>query len=552
MSEISKVKETIKTGYRKEGEFSMTYQLVTPHYLKRAAKLYPEKVGFVSEEREFTYAELYERIQRLSHGLARLGVKQGDRVAYLATNSLEMYEGFYGVGQIGAIHVPLNSRLVGEDFVYILNHSGATVIYVDCQFLDTILDIRDQLPNLRTIISNRKGVSGVICYEELLQTSNKEPFDYSHVKENDVASLLYTSGTTGDPKGVMLTHRNNYLQAMQAMHHLEVSDRDVLLHILPMFHVNGWGSPFYYTANGATQVGLDKVDPADIFDKINRYGVTIMHMAPTVLNMLLEYASHHDVPKQEQDIRIIVAGAAPPLAFIRRAEHELGWTFIQVYGMTETSPLITTSKIRATQAKDEAERIFELKARTGYDMIGGEIKVVNDQGEEVAPNGEEVGEIIYRGNNMMKGYWNDPEETAKTIKNGWLHTGDLAVRYPDESVLIVDRKSDIIISGGENISSLEVESAFYEHEGVKEVAIIAAPHEKWGETPMAIVVKREDHEFLTAEDIINFSRSRLATYKAPTIVKFTDELPKNANGKILKHELRRQFVENYILTGESL
>lgn len=532
----------------------MTYQLVTPHYLKRAAKLYPDKLGFADGEREFTYAELYERMQRLSHGLARLGVKPGDRVAYLATNTLEMYEGFYGVGQLGAIHVPLNSRLVGEDFVYILNHSGAKVIYVDGQFLDTILEIRDQLPHLEAIISNRipEGVSGIIKYEEFLQASNKVPFDYSHVKEDDIASLLYTSGTTGDPKGVMLTHRNNYLQALQAMHHLEVSDRDVLLHILPMFHVNGWGSPFYYTANGATQVGLDKVDPAVIFEKIDRYGVTIMHMAPTVLNMLLEYASKHPVPKQKQDIRIVVAGAAPPLAFIRRAEHELGWTFIQVYGMTETSPLITTSKIRATQADSGEERIFELKARTGYDMIGGEIKVVRENGEEVEPNGEEVGEIIYRGNNMMKGYWNDPEETAKTIKNGWLHTGDLAVRYPDESILIVDRKSDIIISGGENISSLEVESVLYEHEGIKEAAIIAAPHEKWGETPMAIVVKREDHDFLTGEDIIQFSRSRLATYKAPTIVEFAEELPKNANGKILKHELRRQFVENYILTRESL
>lgn len=537
-----------------QGGNKMVYQLVTPHYLKRAAKLYVDKVGFAGKHKEYTYGELYDRMQRLSHGFANLGVEPGDRVAYLATNTLEMYEGFFGVAQLGAIHVPLNSRLSGENFTFILNHSGASAIYVDEQFLDTILEIKDDLPQLKTIITNNvpEGVSDVIDYETLLAESNPEPYDYSHIKEEDIASLLYTSGTTGDPKGVMLTHRNNYLQAMQAMHHLDVSDDDVLLHILPMFHVNGWGSPFYYTANGSKQVWLDKVDAKEIFDKINDHGVTIMHMAPTVLNMLLEYASQHDIPKQEQDVRIIVAGASPPLAFIRRAEHELGWTFIQVYGMTETSPLITTSKIRTTQADFEEEKVFEIKARTGYDMIGGEIKVVNDEGEEITPNGEEIGEIIYRGNNMMKGYWNDPEETAEAIKDGWLHTGDLAVRYEDESVLIVDRKSDIIISGGENISSLEIESTLYEHEGVQEAAIIAAPHEKWGETPLAIVVKREGHEALTGEDIIAFSRSRIASYKAPTRVSFMNELPKNANGKILKHELRREFIENYIKTEENL
>src|SRR5699024_4751632 len=245
---------------------------------------------------------------------------------------------------------------------------------------------------------------------------------------------------------------------------------------------------------------------------------------------------------QEQDIRIIVAGASPPLAFIRRAEQELGWRFIQVYGMTETSPLITTSKIRSIDFDLEETEILERKSRTGYSMIGGEIKVVDDNGEEITSDGEQIGEIIYRGANAMKGYWNDPEETADTIKDGWLHTGDLAVRYPDESVLIVDRKSDIIISGGENISSLEVESALYEHEGIVEAANIAAPHEKWGETPLAIVAVREGFEHLTGEDVIAFARTRLASYKAPTMVEFIDELPKNANGKILKHELRREFV----------
>src|SRR5690625_406828 len=369
--------------------FMMDYQLVTPHYLKRAAKLYRDKVGFVWEDDEYTYGELYDRVNRLSNALESLSVKQGDRVAYLATNTLEMFEGFYGVGQVGAIHLPLNSRLSGDYFTFILNHREATVIYSDKQFLDVVLSIRKEIPSLKTIITNgtAKGASDVIEYEQLLASSDNTPYDYSHLRETEVASLLYTSGTTGNPKGVMLTHRNNYLQAMQSMHHLRVNDEDVLLHTLPMFHVNGWGSPFYYTANGAKQVGLDKIDPEWIFQTIEKHGVTVMHMAPTVLNMLLEYASKHDVKKPEQDLRIIVAGASPPLAFIRRAERELGWTFIQVYGLTETSPLITTSFVRSTQLHLEGNELFEIKARTGYEMIGGEIKIVNDDGEEIAKNG---------------------------------------------------------------------------------------------------------------------------------------------------------------------
>lgn len=521
----------------------MDYQLVLPHFLKRAVKLYGKKKAIAGEGRDFTYEEVSARVNRLSHALVDLGVEKGDRVAYLATNTVEMFEGFYGVSQTGAIHVPLNTRLTPNDFVYIINHSGAKVIYVDEEFLETVLSIRNQLPAIQTIISNgiTENESGIVAYEAMLKASFADPFDYEHLEEQDIASLLYTSGTTGDPKGVMLTHRNNYLHALTSMHHLHVSDRDVLLHTLPMFHVNGWGSPFYYTANGATHVALDKVRPEVIFDKIARHGVTVMHMAPTVLNSILDYAEKHEVPKQEQEIRIFVAGAAPPLAFIRRVEKELGWKFIQVYGMTETTPLITISDLRVTQLDYPEEEQFELLARTGYDLIGSELKVVNDDGEEVAKDGVEIGEITVRGVGVMKGYWNDPEATKEKIKDGWLYTGDLAVVYPDESVMIVDRKKDIIISGGENISSLEVESVLYDHPGVKEVALIAAAHEKWGETPLAIVVRREGYETLTVKDIIDFARSRLAHFKAPTMVEFLKELPKNGSGKILKHVLRREY-----------
>lgn len=522
----------------------MNFPLLLPQFLKRAVKLYGEKTAVIGNDTSRTYKEMNARVNQLSNGLMELGVKKGDRVACLSSNTPEMLEGFYGVLQLGAVFVPLNTRLSADDFVYIINHSGAKVLYVDEEFIDIILEIRDRLVTIESIISN--GVtteeSGMIPYNRFLNFYSKEDIDFFHLDENDLASLLYTSGTTGDPKGVMLTHRNNYLHALSSMHHLQVSDQDVLLHVLPMFHVNGWGSPFYYTANGATHVCLDKIRPDLIFEKIHKYGVTVMHMAPTVLNSLLEYAEKNEVPKQSQPVRIFVAGAAPPLAFIRRVEKQLNWKFIQVYGMTETTPLITYSDIRDTQKDLPEEEIFELKAKTGYELIGSEVKVVDDNGREVEKNGAQVGEIIVRGIGVMKGYWNDPEATKDKIRDGWLYTGDLAVVYPDENIAIVDRKKDIIISGGENISSLEVESVMYDHPSIQEVAIVASPHEKWGETPLAIIVRREGHDNVTAKDIIDYARTRLAHFKAPSKVEFVVSLPKNGSGKVLKHHLRRDYA----------
>jgi|SRR5690625_2460595 len=523
----------------------MNFPLLLPQFLKRAVKLYGHKEAVIGNETSITYEELNGRVNQLSHGLAELGIKKGDRVAYISNNTPEMLEGFYGVLQLGAVMVPINTRLSLEDFVYILNHSGAKVLYVDVEHLEKIIQIKDRLTTVETVVSNGDipNNSNIISYGDFLQRQSTENVDYFHIDENDLATLLYTSGTTGDPKGVMLTHRNNYLHALSSMHHLQVSDRDVLLHVLPMFHVNGWGSPFYYTANGATHVCLNQVRPELIFDKIHKHGVTVMHMAPTVLNSILDYAEKNNVPKTTHPIRIFVAGAAPPLAFIKRVESTLNWKFVQVYGMTETSPLITYSDIRVTQKDLPEEEQIELKAKTGYEFIGSEVKVVKDNGEEVNKDGTDVGEIIVRGTGVMKGYWKDPEATEETIRDGWLYTGDLAVVYPDENIAIVDRKKDIIISGGENISSLEIESVFYDHPAVNEVAIIAAPHEKWGETPLAVVAKREGYENTTETELIEYARSRLAHFKAPRKVEFIDSLPKNGNGKVMKHHLRRDLID---------
>ncbi|AQQ53990.1 long-chain-fatty-acid--CoA ligase [Planococcus lenghuensis] len=518
----------------------MNIPLVLPEFLDRAVRLYGDKQAVIGGDRTLTYHELNDRVNKLSHGLKNLGVEKGDRVAYLAPNTPEMLEGFYGIFQLGAVMVPLNIRLKPDDYLFILNHSESKVLFADEDLLPLIELIRDRLETVQKIIVHYKtGETEDLAYDKWLSAFPAIPFNRAELDENDVCSLLYTSGTTGNPKGVMLTHRNNYLHALTTMHHLRVTDTDVYLHVLPMFHVNGWGSPFYYTANGATHVCLRKATPEAIFRAINEHGVTVLHMAPTVLNALLQYFEEH-APASGENVRVVIAGSAPPPAFVRRVEQELGWEFIQVYGMTESSPLSLVSTIRSEHHELPAETQTRIKAKAGYPMIGSNVRVVDETGEEVAADGQEVGEVVVRGHGVMHGYWKNEEATKEAIQNGWLHTGDMGTVDEYGYVEITDRKKDIIISGGENISSIEVEGVLYDHPAVLEAAVIAVPHEKWGETPHAYVVLRDGAE-ASAEDIIQFSREKLAHFKAVTSVAFVDELPKTASGKIQKVHLRNAY-----------
>ncbi|WP_163101655.1 long-chain-fatty-acid--CoA ligase [Peribacillus alkalitolerans] len=518
----------------------MNVPLVLNDFLDRAVKLYGEKRAVVCDDRSFTYNELNFRVNQLSHGLKGLGVEKGDRVAYLAPNTLEMLEGFYGVFQLGAIMVPLNTRLKPEDYLFILNHSESKILLVDQELYSLITPIKEKLISVEQIIVHYKdSATEELDYEEWLSKYPGDRFDRTEVDENDVCSLLYTSGTTGNPKGVMLTHRNNYLHAITTMHHLRVSDQDVYLHILPMFHVNGWGAPFYYTSNGATHICLRKPMPKQIFQAVQEHNVSVMHMAPTVLNSLLQYNEQYS-PEVEQQVRVVIAGSAPPPAFVTRVENELGWEFIQVYGMTESSPLSLVSTIRSELKHLPLKEQHRMKAKAGHQMIGTEVRVVNEHGEEVAKNGVEIGELVVRGNGVMKGYWKNEEATMQTIRNGWLHTGDMATVDEYGNIDIVDRMKDIIISGGENISSIEVEGVLYEHPAVAEAAVIAVPHEKWGETPHAYVVLKNG-QTLTEQELIAFSREKLAHFKAITSVSFVPELPKTGSGKIQKVHLRNEY-----------
>ncbi|MGD8189508.1 long-chain-fatty-acid--CoA ligase [Brevibacillus ginsengisoli] len=521
----------------------MYVPLLLQDFLKRAVYHYPQKTAVIDGERRFTYEEIGQRVNRLSNAFRSYGIQKGDRIVVLSPNRLEMYEAFYAAFLLGAVIVPLNTRLLPHDYEYIMNHSGAKMILVDAELAPLITPIAQGLTEVEFYVSlpveGCKNPSDWLHYDSILESA-PETIVNVEVDERDMATILYTSGTTGRPKGVIQTHRSLYMNAINTIIHTRAEEEDVLLHTLPMFHVNGWGTPFCFTGMGATHVMLRKIDPAHIVRLIEREGVTVACMAPTVLNMILNEPSSKTA-HINQNMRVVIAGSAPPPSFVKAVEKELGWTFLQVYGMTEVSPFITVGHVKkAIRDEGNEELIHRMKAKAGISMLNVEARVVNEYGEDIEPNGIEVGEVICRSNSVMEGYWQQPEETARSIVNGWYHTGDMATIDANGYIDIVDRKKDIIISGGENISSIEIEGALYEHPSILEAAIIAVPHEKWGEVPHAVCVVREGHQ-ATEEDIIAFCRQRMAHFKCPKSIQFVKELPKTASGKIQKVVLRESF-----------
>jgi len=358
------------------------------------------------------------------------------------------------------------------------------------------------------------------------------------LSENDVYSINYTSGTTARPKGVMITHRNAYINAYNFIAHMRISHHDVELWTLPMFHANGWGGPFALTAMGAKHVVLRRVIAGDIYRLIEQEQVTFACMAPAVLAAILEYPdkTKHKITTRP---RFTIAGAPPPVRFVERLEKELGWEFFQIYGLTETSPILTVAEVKP-HLNTDGDRLYQLKARAGHDAIGVDNRVFGANGAEVPWDDQSVGEVAARSNVVFAGYWEQPEETAKAIRDGWFYTGDLATVNADGYINIVDRAKDVIISGGENISSLEVEDVLYKHPAVLEAAVIGVPSERWGETPMALVVLREGQS-ATEQEVIEFCRASMAHFKVPSGVRFVPQLPRTATGKLKKFELREEF-----------
>jgi fatty-acyl-CoA synthase len=522
----------------------MEVPLLVDDFLRRPAQLYPDKLAIVDGEHRFTYREYQQRVNQLSHALVRLGIGPGDRVCILSPNSHFFLESFYATSQIGAILVPLNFRLLAADHDYILNHAGVVAVLVDHEYTHVVDEIRPNLTAVRHWIVARgeaapAAPAGWTDWDEWIAGESVEaPAELSR-NENDLVSINYTSGTTARPKGVMLTHRNCYINAYSLIAHLRVDHDDVELWTLPMFHCNGWGGVYALTGMGGTHVVLRAVEGARIFELIEREGVTFACMAPAVLRTVLDYpdAAKHKLTTRP---RFTVAGAPPPAAFIERLETELGWSFIQIYGLTETAPLLTVSKPDfATESQDWPRR-----SRAGVPGIGVDIRVLDDAGGLVPQDGKSIGEVCARSNVVFKGYWDQPDETAAAISDGYFHTGDLAVWDESGSIHIVDRKKDVIISGGENISSSDIEAVLYEHAAVIECAVIGVPHEKWGETPKALVVTREG-ESLDEAELIAFCRDKMAHFKCPTSIEFLSELPRTATGKLKKFVLREKYWQGH-------
>src|SRR5216117_1126372 len=510
-------------------------------FARRTRKLYGERVGAVDGELRLTYEQFFDRCDRWSAALQGMGVRKGDRVAYIAPNTLEQLMSFYAVPQIGAVLVPINYRLTADDFVYITSHSGAKVLCVHPDYLDAIDGVRDQLGGVEQFVSlgSAGGRKGWREHDGEVERAGPA-FNRAEVREDDLLSLNYTSGTTAKPKGVMITHRNAWANVMDTLVHFHITVDDTYLWPLPMFHANGWTFVWIITAVGGRHICLPKVEPARVFDLIRKEKVGWLCAAPTVLISLANAPAEvrGQVPR---GVHVVTAGAPPAAATIERMEGELGWEVTQVYGLTETSPFLTICEPRPEHAALPPAERAAIKARQGVELItSGDLRVVNSEtGEEVPHDGSTIGEIVVRGNAVLKGYYRDQEATDKVIRDGWFHTGDAAVVHPDGYAEIRDRIKDVIISGGENISSVEVEGVLLRHPAVQEVAIVGFPHKRWGETPHAFVVLKQNARADEGE-LLEFARANLAHFKAPHSVTFVKELPKTATGKIQKYILRAQ------------
>jgi len=511
-------------------------------FMRRTRRLYADREAVVDGDLRLTYEQFFDRCDRWSKVLQQLGVRQGDRVAYIAPNTHAQLESFYAVPQIGAVLVPLNYRLTADDFAYMIVHSGAKVVCVHSDYLEMVDGIRAQVPNVTHFVALEGAGAGWLDYEkhiaDVAAPGAQVHFEKPEIAETDLLTINYTSGTTSRPKGVMITHRNAYLHAVGTLIQVPMSCSDRYLWTLPMFHANGWTFTWNVTARGAKHVCLRRVEAPKIFAELEREAITMFCAAPTVLIGIANAPAEQrrNVPR---GVRVLTGGAPPAAATIARVEGELGWDLLHVYGLTETTPLITVCEPRPEHVSLSPEQRATIKARQGVELLTtGELLVVDEAGHEVPHDGQTVGEIVVRGNGVMKGYYEDAEASALALRGGYFHSGDAAVVHPDGYAEIRDRIKDVIISGGENISSVEVEGCLLQHPAIHEVAVIGRPSEKWGESPHAFIVLRAGATVST-DELRAFVRERLAHFKCPQDFEMVTELPKTATGKVQKNVLRK-------------
>ena len=505
----------------------MHVPLTLADFLYRAELVYGDRIAVVDEPSppggslgQIRYAQLGAMARSLAAALDDIGVEEGARIAIVSPNAARFIVSLFGVSAYGRVLVPVNFRLNADEVRYILEHSGSTVALVDPELEATVRDAPLQ----------HRFVLGTDTDADLFRRSGAIP-RFAANDETRPVSINYTSGTTARPKGVQISHRSAWLNAVTFGWHAGVTDRDVYLHTLPTFHVNGWGMPYALTAMGAKQIIIRKIDGAEVLRRIEAEGVTLLNCAPAVVAAVLDAAAAYrergePVPGHGRT-RVVVAGAPPPSKMIERVQTELGWEFIQIYGLTETSPMLTINRARAEWDGLDADERARLLSRAGVPAVGVRMDVSN------------AGELLARSNHVFDGYYAQPEETAKAIVDGWFHTGD-GGHLEGAYAVITDRKKDVIITGGENVSSIEVEDCLYQHAGIAEAAVIGVPHEKWGETVLAFIVRRPGSS-ATEREVIDHCRSRLSHFKCPTAVEFRDALPRTATGKLQKFKLREPY-----------
>jgi fatty-acyl-CoA synthase len=523
-------------------ENNINFDTLTPvTFLNRTAMVYGEKDAVIHNDRRFSYREFQSRVYRLANALIASGIKKGDKVAFICPNIPPMLEAHFAVPMLGAVLVSVNVRLAPKEVTHIINHSDSKALFVDNEFAGLISNLAD-LPNIQTVVNicdaGPDRPLGNLEYEEFLAGASDTPVACAVEDEREVATLNYTSGTTGSPKGVMYHHRGAYLNAIgEALEH-GMNYQSVYLWTLPMFHCNGWCFPWAVTSIGATHVCLRKVVPEEIYRLVEAEGITHLCAAPTVLISMSAFPGAKDV-KLKRPLNVITAGAPPAPTVIKNVE-AIGATVTQVYGLTEVYGPHSICAPQADWEQLNPDDRAKLKARQGVPyVVARQMDVVNPATmKPVARDGSTIGEIVMRGNNVMLGYYKNEKATDEAFSGGWFHSGDLAVMHPNGYVEIKDRSKDIIISGGENISSVEVENVIYGHPDVQEVAVVGVPDPKWGEVPKAFIVVKPGTN-PTPEDIVNYCKENMAKFKAPKHIEF-GELPKTATGKIMKYELRNK------------
>jgi fatty-acyl-CoA synthase len=520
----------------------MNIPLTPIRFLRYAEKQFPGKTAIVCGTKRFTYAQFAERAQRLAGGLKSMGVAPGDRVAFLSMNCHRLIEAYYGVLEAGAVLLPLNIRLAPHELAFILRDAGVKILFLGRDFLPLADSFRKDVPDIERFIlldgAPQADWLAAQNYEALLASAIPLRADFMKVDEDSLAELFYTSGTSANPKGVMLTHRNVYLHAMSVALQFNTGLESIELHTIPLFHANGWGVAHSLTLMGGTHVMVQRFETREVFRLIQDEKVQSCSLVPTMATALVNCPER---PKYDLSTlqRVVIGGAASSPTLVREVEQKLGCTCFSGYGLTETSPMLSISPMKPWLYWAGEQR-FIGQAMTGYAAPSMELRIVDANDLDVAHDGVAIGEIVARTDGVMKGYWGDPEATREALRGGWFHTGDMATINEEGYILIVDRKKDIIVSGGENISSLEIEKAMLAHPSIYEVAVVPAPDDKWGEVPRALVVLKPGASATEAE-LLEFCRGRVARYKVPRSIEFFESLPKTGTGKILKKELRKKY-----------